>query len=104
MRNKNYSGYNGYKDDMLRDLNAQMEQLKRENELLKKENAILESSFQQMKQIHDSVLEEYKNGIEETKEMRKHMQEVLHESMIAKKTYTDRVEYLLEQMKKNNTN
>jgi len=95
-------GYSSYKEDMIRELHSQIELLQRENALLKKENAMLEASYQQMKEIHDSVLEEYKQGIAETREMRNRMSEVLHDSLIAKKEYADKMNLLLEKMKESN--
>ena len=92
--------YRDYRDDMIRSISEKLEAAEKENALLRRENEMLQSAYDQMKAIHDTALEEYRQGVSDAREMERRLKDELKEAMIQRSKYEGEVNALLADMRK----
>ena len=92
--------YRDYRDDMIRSLSGKLEAAEKENALLLRENEMLKTAYNQMKQIHDTALEEYRQGVSDARAMETRLKDELKEAMIQRAKYEGEVNALLADMRK----
>lgn len=75
--------------------NKTIKQLKNENKRLEDRITVLENEIEQLKTIHDAVLQDYKSGIKEAKEIKKKYNELINKIYKMQDKYTNEIGVLL---------
>lgn len=96
-----------YQEKKISELEEQVKGLEQENKVLEQENASLRNVndinrelIEKLKAEHDSILNEYAEGLKEIKGLRQKYTELIEAVSKTKKEYSNKMQILLRQLKK----
>lgn len=91
-----------YQQDIIDKNEAELKRLREENDFLNRSLTELKSSYADMMQMHEATMTEYKQGLNEIKELKKELSKHTNEAILLKQDYNNKMQDLLKRIRKSN--
>lgn len=91
-----------YQQDIIDRNEAELKRLREENDFLNRSMNDLKGSIADMKQMHETTMTEYKQGLDEIKKMRMELSQHINEAILLKQDYSNKMQDLIKRIRKSN--